>query len=122
MSLKTVKEILDWNAFIWEAEYCDLQCCNVSAGEKKIMADLILIGLNNNEQYISAVSANYRHLQVGMSGSRQAKNKVNGSAQALHSIDDIQNAQHVDIVCTCFSSRHCEARRHLRLDIFFERI
>jgi hypothetical protein len=46
----------------------DLRYCNgySSEGQKKIMSHLILITLNNNEQYISAISTSYRHLQVGV--------------------------------------------------------
>jgi hypothetical protein len=87
-----------------------------SDATKKTLADLILIALGQNQQYISAVSTNYRKTSGNRKTSRQrhakspseTQDRTDGSITA-----DYSSMQ----ICTCGTSIPCQSNRHLKVNI-----
>ncbi len=90
-----------------------------SQGTKKTLADLILIGLHNNQQYVSAISTSYRkssrvHKKQSKSGPKSAtQDRLDNEELSC----DVHHEQTVLDVCTCNLSVTCQAQKHLRLKV-----
>jgi hypothetical protein len=87
-----------------------------SEATRKTLADLILIALDHNQQYISAVSTNYRKGSTNRKASRKrhAKSPSETQSQTEHSVPfEFSTMQ----ICTCGTSIRCESSRHLKLNI-----
>ena len=82
---------------------------------KKILADLILIGLDINQQYVSAISINYR--KASKNEKRPTKRRHVSVSKTLDKSEAAVNSYSVKEVCTCGTAVHCQSSKHLRLNI-----
>lgn len=87
-------------------------------GVRKTLADLILIGLDNNQQYVSAISTNYRRCSQKKTTSKIKKPTASYFTCAVNqSLSVTNDVQHMNDVCTCGSATQSRAKRHLKVTI-----
>jgi hypothetical protein len=94
--------------------------CNSSKKDKLVFSDLILIGLNDNQQYVSAISSNYRQRSQRIVRTanpfRRQPNQQHQATSVFSSTATTPN------VCICSGPRNpnCKSIKHIRLTILVE--
>jgi hypothetical protein len=86
-----------------------------SEASRKTFADLILIALDANQQYISAVSANSRRCVKDKKKDTKSDSRGAGRSEEMESLDDGMDGISMADVCVCGTQMQCRAKKHLRI-------
>jgi hypothetical protein len=96
--------------------------CKSSKKERLIFSDLILIGLNDNQQYVSAISSNYRqqpHQKTATTAKPFRRHPHQNQPPAPAATSNASPVAFTPSICICTGPRNpdCKSIKHICLSI-----